>query len=360
MPLALRPPFPQPTYLIIKLFPKNMSSHFLSPSSLTTSMPAHTPLPSLTLITATTPSLGLGYFGSLPWQPLKSDLTFFARVTKHPPPSPPPPPPQSPPRPRMNDDDQNDLGQPTPTATINALLMGRKTWASIPAERLPLSGRVNVIITRQPAAITAELERIGMGKYIGAHGNQHVLVVGSIEEGLRRLVQEYPPPSQPPHYRQSKSGVGEGARGGDGEVSREAVIKGNREEQDGFSGKEQRLSLGRVFVMGGAEIYTQTLELDNCERVLWTQVEREWECDVWFPSGVLVDHVEKGEDTNEKMGGEGDRKRGGWTRRSDEELNAWCGESVAGEKTEESGGHSNRWRVQMWERKRASIGDGKS
>lgn len=180
-----------------------------------------------------------------------------------------------------------------------------------------------------------------MGKWMGAHGSQHVLVAGSIEEGLRRLGQEYPPLSPPPGHYQSTSGVGEAATG---EVSRGAVTNENREDQGGFSGTEGRLSLGRVFVMGGAQIYAQTLDLDSCERVLWTRVEREWECDVWFPSGVLVE------------GGEGGR----WTRRSDDELNAWCGENVAGEKTEERGGHANKWRVEMWERKGARIGNGGS
>lgn len=253
----------------------------------------------------------------------------------------------------MNDNDKlsthNDHpspDQPTATASINALIMGRKTWASIPASRRPLRDRVNVIITRQKAAIAAELESAGLGKAVGADGKQHVLVAGSMEEGLRRLVREYPPDPPPPHHHPSKLSGGEGDGG-----------RGNQEELGEFAGKKQSPSLGRVFVIGGAQIYASALELDNCERVLWTRLEREWKCDVWFPSGVFVDHDARPEDMNEQVQGEGEPKREGWGRRPDEELNDWCGESVAGEK-EEPGEEGFKYKVEMWERSRASIGNG--
>lgn len=310
----------------------------------------HTPLPSLTVIVATTPSLGMGYFGSLPWPPFKPDLAFFARITKR---SPPPPP-----LPRNNDKDnlsshnlQTSPGQPIPTTSINALLMGRKTWDSIPPSRRPLGDRVNVIISRQPSALAAELERAGPGKSVGRDGKQHVLVAGSIEEGLQRLVQEYPPlpPPSHQHHHQAKSGDGERFGGGDGPLMGAVTEEGNREEQEGFSGPG-RPSLGRVFVIGGAQIYARALELDNCERVLWTRLEREWDCDVWFPSGVFVD--QRAEADVGPIGGEEERKRKGWGRRSDDELDAWCGESVAGKKQQQQQQQLDdeglEWEVQMW------------
>ncbi|MCJ1464270.1 dihydrofolate reductase [Pseudocyphellaria aurata] len=313
-------------------------SSFFEP--LPTPMPPRTPLPSLTLIVATTPSLGMGYFGSFPWPTLNSDLAFFARVTKR----------LRPPSQRKNDNDKvsnhnhhTSPSQPTATASINALIMGRKTWASIPASRRPLRDRVNVIITRQKAAIAAELESAGLGKAVGADGKQHVIVAGSMEEGLRLLVQEYPPGPPPPHQ---KTSGGEGDGGG-----------GNQEEPGEFAGKPKSPSLGRVFVIGGAQIYASALELDNCERLLWTRLQREWKCDVWFPSGVFVDDDVRAADTNEPMEGAGETKREGWGRRPDEELNDWCGESIAGEK-EEPGEEGFNYRVEMWERKRVSIGDG--
>ena len=48
--------------------------------------PCH-PSPPFTLIVATTPTLGIGLRGTLPWPPLKPDLRLFARVTKRAPPA---------------------------------------------------------------------------------------------------------------------------------------------------------------------------------------------------------------------------------------------------------------------------------
>jgi dihydrofolate reductase len=35
----------------------------------------------------------------------------------------------------------------------NAIVMGRKTWESIPLERRPLKNRLNVVLTRDPSQI---------------------------------------------------------------------------------------------------------------------------------------------------------------------------------------------------------------
>ncbi|KAK2774001.1 dihydrofolate reductase, partial [Emmonsiellopsis sp. PD_33] len=109
----------------------------------TTTTTSTTPLlPPLTLIVATTPittptnasshrRLGIGHAGTLPWPRIKSDMTFFSRVTTR------PPPPLSPPP-----------SSPHERSAINAVIMGRKTYDSLPARFRPLPGRVNVVITR--------------------------------------------------------------------------------------------------------------------------------------------------------------------------------------------------------------------
>lgn len=327
-------------------------------------MPPQTSLPSLTIIVATTPSLGMGYLGSFPWPTFKPDLAFFARVTKRPPPPPPAQSPSSPPRKSDNNDipyPPNNHHQPTPggkrtsTATsINALVMGRKTWASIPASRRPLADRVNVIITRQPSALAAEFARTGPGQGVGADGKQHVLVAGSLEEALQRLVRDYPPlpppPPPPPPKPSSQSRDGEGgAGGGADEVSHDAVM-GEPPQQP------PPPPLGRVFVIGGAEIYARALRLHSCERILRTLLHREWPADVWFPSSVFVDpqgDADADADSSGNAAGEEGEDQGGrlWTRRSDDELDRWCGESVGGEKQhrDESG---FSYRVEMWARNR--------
>ncbi|MCJ1347106.1 dihydrofolate reductase [Peltigera leucophlebia] len=246
-------------------------------SSLSSDMPM---FPPLTLILATTPSFGLGFRGTLPWPPLKTEMAFFARVTKKAPPL------------LIS---TKKLPPPVARKTINAVLMGRKTWSSIPAARRPLKGRVNVVITRSPAALATELGQ-------QQQGGREVLVAGSIEEGLKKLVTKYPP-------------------------SNLNIASAPEKPED--------LALGRVFVIGGAEIYNRALQMENCDRVLWTRLECDWECDVFFPGHVI-------------LGGESG-SGSEWVQRSNEYSDIWCGENGVGGKTEED---DVGWKVELWEREK--------
>ena len=117
----------------------------------------------------------------------------------------------------------------------------------------------------------------------GKEGSQEpVIAAGSIEEGLRRLQDTYPAPEP-------------------------------EEEQE-----KEKLALGRVFVIGGAEIYKAALEMECCARVLWTRLRGDWECDVHFPKGVLDIEGKEG-------GGEGE-----WAKRSIGEMEKWVGEDGVG------------------------------
>ncbi|TQS33869.1 hypothetical protein Golomagni_05772 [Golovinomyces magnicellulatus] len=72
----------------------------------------------LTLIVASTNRMGIGKSGTLPWtDSLKRDLAYFARVTKK--------------------------------SDKLALIMGRKTWDSIPAPFRPLKDRINIVVSRK-------------------------------------------------------------------------------------------------------------------------------------------------------------------------------------------------------------------
>ncbi|CAF9917429.1 dihydrofolate reductase [Imshaugia aleurites] len=241
----------------------------MPPSPSPTNMPPPLPLPPLTLVVATTPSLGIGLRGTLPWPPLKSDLAFFARVTKRPPPL------------RLRT--HTATGQETTTEkeeqknqkSRNAVIMGRRTWESLPPKARPLKGRKNVVVSR-------DVGRLGLP--------EGVLGVGGIEEGLRLL-----------------RGMGDGGGGGEGET--------------------EPMGLGRVFVIGGAELYGLALGMECCERILWTRLRGEWECDVFFPGGVLVGG--DGGGGGEGGGGESEGK-GRWVRRSTEEMERWVGEDGVG------------------------------
>lgn len=69
----------------------------------------------VSVILAATPEGGIGYQGSIPWR-IKEDLDYFKRMTT--------------------------------TGGKNVVIMGRRTWESIPAKYRPLPQRTNVVITK--------------------------------------------------------------------------------------------------------------------------------------------------------------------------------------------------------------------
>ncbi|KAK4106764.1 hypothetical protein N658DRAFT_461664 [Parathielavia hyrcaniae] len=118
---------------------------------------ASTALPELTLIVAATQQMGIGRNGGLPWTGLKREMAYFARVTKRL-----PPPPSS---------------SKTPPVQ-NAVIMGRKTWESIPPKFRPLPGRLNVVVSRSSSSSSSVPHHASPG---GA------VMAGSLEEALHYL-----------------------------------------------------------------------------------------------------------------------------------------------------------------------------
>ncbi len=74
-----------------------------------------------TVVAAWTRRMGIGKNGTLPWPYLKADMARFASITKTPP----------------------------SEGRMNAVIMGRRTWESLPANRRPLPGRINIVLTTQ-------------------------------------------------------------------------------------------------------------------------------------------------------------------------------------------------------------------
>ncbi|XP_060586226.1 dihydrofolate reductase-like [Ruditapes philippinarum] len=74
----------------------------------------------LHLVVAACNNNGIGINGNLPWR-LKKDMEFFKKMTSD----------------TINPDKQN------------AVIMGRKTWFSIPEKFRPLKGRVNIVLSRE-------------------------------------------------------------------------------------------------------------------------------------------------------------------------------------------------------------------
>ena len=133
-------------------------------------------------------SRGIGNAGQLPWR-LRADMQYFKQLTR-------------------------STRDPTKR---NAVIMGRKTWLSIPSKFRPLDDRVNVVLSRNPEA-AHDLE-LPAG----------VLVAPSMERALELL--------------DERSEVGAGVE--------------------------------NVYVIGGASVYSEALSLRTaCAKVLVTEIER--------------------------------------------------------------------------------------
>lgn len=108
------------------------------------------PLP-ITAVVAVTPSWGIGYRNTVPWvvqdKHLKQDMAYFRQCTT----------------------------QTEDSSKMNAVVMGRVTWESIPLARRPLQSRINVVVT------SSSVEKIHPSPA------SHLHVVQSFEEALDLL-----------------------------------------------------------------------------------------------------------------------------------------------------------------------------
>ncbi|KAL0931770.1 dihydrofolate reductase [Colletotrichum truncatum] len=205
----------------------------------------------LTLIVAATRNMGIGAKGGLPWTGLKKEMAYFARVTKR-------------------------LPTQAPSGARNAVIMGRKTWDSIPPRFRPLKGRLNIVISRSYPALD-------LSNPAPADFDKEPVKVSSLEQAL-------------------------------------SFLRSRSDSAD----------VGKVFVIGGAQIYAAALELPESKRVLLTRVLGDFECDAFFPL---------------KLGGQD--SAADWRRAEKKELDEWVGEEVEGGEIEENG---TRYEFQMWEK----------
>ncbi|KAK5174592.1 uncharacterized protein LTR77_001673 [Saxophila tyrrhenica] len=170
----------------------------------------------LTLIVAATTKNGIGKDGALPWPMLKKEMAYFARVTKRVP------------MPSNTGSLQSDTLKDNVLSGTqrNAVIMGRKTWESIPPKFRPLKGRTNIVISSQARH---ELQGIP----------DDVVVASSILSALEDFDK---------HVKEGKA-----------------------------------LPLGRAFIIGGSSIYKSALEMPQTKHILLTRIQKDYECDTFFP-----------------------------------------------------------------------------
>ncbi|KAI8923333.1 dihydrofolate reductase-like domain-containing protein [Entophlyctis helioformis] len=110
-------------------------------------------MPKLHLIVASTAEGGIGKGGDLPWR-LSKDMDHFRVLSTF--------------LGRVHDPAAADgsalpaytaaaLAGKQPMAARNVVVMGRKTWDSIPAKFRPLRGRINVVLTRGDEAVSSAI-----------------------------------------------------------------------------------------------------------------------------------------------------------------------------------------------------------
>lgn len=145
------------------------------------------------IVVAATRSMGIGKDGKLPWR-LPSDLKFFKEIT---------------------------MTTSVP-GNRNAVVMGRKTWESIPLKHRPLPGRLNVVLTR------SENSSIATG--------ENVVTCGSFVSALELLAKS-----------------------------------------------PYTLSIEKVFVIGGGQIFGDALNAPECDAIHITEIEENIECDTFMP-----------------------------------------------------------------------------
>lgn len=77
----------------------------------------------LSVVVAASKDWGIGVDGGIPWR-LPGDMAYFREVTM----------------------------VTAEEGKTNAVVMGRKTWDSIPPKFRPLKGRTNIVLTRSPTS----------------------------------------------------------------------------------------------------------------------------------------------------------------------------------------------------------------
>ena len=135
--------------------------------------------------------------GSFPWPILQREMRHFQELTRT----------------------TNDLEK------MNAVVMGRKTWESIPVNNRPLSNRINIVLSRR--------------------------------EGEADLVRE-----------------------------REGVVKVFRSFEDSirYCKKEFNKTIENVFIIGGSSLFRKSFSYSFCKRIYYTEIQNNFKADTFIDS----------------------------------------------------------------------------
>lgn len=96
---------------------------------------------SFSIVVASTQQGGIGLNGNLPWPNLKNDMLHFKTITTE-----------------INNKENN-------INKLNVVIMGRKTWDSIPSKFKPLNNRINIILTRNIQLLIDNNKQYNINQY---------------------------------------------------------------------------------------------------------------------------------------------------------------------------------------------------
>ncbi|XP_023253382.1 dihydrofolate reductase [Seriola lalandi dorsalis] len=144
-------------------------------------------------IVAVCPDLGIGYNGNLPWHPVRlcNEFKHFRKMT----------------------------ATSSATGRQNVVIMGRKTWFSIPEKNRPLNNRINIVLSRECKAPPA-----------GAHH-----LAADFSSALRLVESEL------------------------------------ADQAD------------QVWIIGGSSLYKELMERPGTKRLFVTRILKQFDCDTFLP-----------------------------------------------------------------------------
>ncbi|KAF9571776.1 hypothetical protein BGW38_008586 [Lunasporangiospora selenospora] len=167
---------------------------------------------SFSIVVAADLASGIGREGTLPWR-LRKDMAFFARITSKVVPTP------------VNDSPNR----------VNACIMGRVTWESIPAKFRPLANRFNVIVSRNPHYLDDKPEK----------NSPMVALAPSFEAALDLVA--------------------------------------SHQEQTVQQQSPKDFIVERIFLIGGSQLYGEGVKSRDCSHIFLTRIQAIVDCDTFFP-----------------------------------------------------------------------------
>ncbi len=189
------------------------------------------------IIVAIDEQRGIGKANSLPWH-IKADMQHFKEIT-------------------TKTQDPNKL---------NACIMGRNTWESIPKNFRPLPDRVNIILSRKPSPQPSPTN--GRGRFFETRqGNTPSAKIGFKGEA--------------PSGFKGRSPLED-----DFSVSQSfcfAKTLRYKNLDTALAELNKNTNVEKIFVIGGAQVYKEAILHSQCQNLYVTKIKGDFNCDTFFP-----------------------------------------------------------------------------